>query len=68
VARYEIIVDGTVGSVVVNALDGFEVSSAPAGRSRLVGEVIDQAALHGALHRLQDLHIDIIDVHRVDDP
>jgi hypothetical protein len=68
VARYEIIVDGTVGSVVVSALEGFELRSTPAGRSRLVGDVIDQAALHGALHQLQDLQVEIVDVHRVDDP
>ena len=38
--RYEITVEGTVGSVVVAALEGFEVVSAPAGRSRLVGDVV----------------------------
>jgi hypothetical protein len=53
---------------VVAALEGFEVVSAPAGRSRLVGDVVDQAALQGALHQLSDLKVDIIDVHRVDDP
>lgn len=66
--RYEITVEGNVGSVVVAALEGFEVVSAPAGRSRLVGDVVDQAALQGALHQLSDLKVDIIDVHRVDDP
>jgi hypothetical protein len=37
------------------------------GRSRLVGDVIDQAALHGLLNRLYDLHVEIIDVHRLDE-
>ena len=66
--RYEITVDGTVGPVVAAALEGFEVRPATAGRSCLVGDVIDQAALQGALHRLHDLNVDIVDVHRVDEP
>jgi hypothetical protein len=65
--RYEIVVDGTVGPMVTAALDGFEVVSATEGRSRLVGTVVDQAALQGALHRLHDLQVDIVDVHRVDE-
>lgn len=66
--RYEITVEGAVGPVVAAALEGFEVAPAPAGQSRLVGDVVDQAALQGALHRLHDLQVAIIDVHRVDDP
>jgi len=63
--RYEIVVDGRVGPIVASALEGFEVQPAAAGRTLLVGDVLDQAALHGFLHRLQDLHVEIVDVHRV---
>ena len=63
---YEITIDGVVGPTVLGALEGFEDQATTVGRSRLVGEVVDQAALHGILERLQDLHVDIVDVHRVE--
>ena len=65
-SQYEITVDGVVGPAVLAALDGFEARATTVGRSRLVGEVVDQAALHGILERLEDLHVDIVDVHRVE--
>jgi hypothetical protein len=63
---YQITVDGVVGPAVLGALDVVEARSASEGRSRLVCEVIDQAALHGILERLRDLRVDIVDVHRVE--
>jgi hypothetical protein len=66
--RYEITVEGVAGTVVTNALEGFEIVPGPAGCSRLSGDVVDQAALHGALERLQDLHVEIVEVHRVGMP
>jgi hypothetical protein len=65
-SQYEITVDGVVGPTVLSALEGFEASTTTRGRSRLVGEVVDQAALHGILERLEDLHVDIVDIHRVE--
>jgi len=67
-ARYEITVAGTAGPMVLSALEGFEVRPASSGRTRLVGTVVDQAALHGALQRLHDLHVELLDVHRLGDP
>jgi hypothetical protein len=64
--QYEITVDGVVGSAVLAALEGVEVRATSAGRSRLVGEVVDQAALHGILERLEGLHVDIVEVRRVE--
>jgi hypothetical protein len=66
-ARYEITVDAVVGPLVVEALEGFEVAGVSDSHSRLVGEVVDQAALHAMLNRLQNLRVDIIEIHRVDD-
>ena len=65
-SHYEITVDGLVGPTVLSALEGFEATTTAVGRSRLVGEVVDQAALHGILELLQDLHVDIVDIHRVE--
>lgn len=64
--RYEIVVEGAAGSLVRIAVDGLEVHPIAGGRSRIVGEVIDQAHLQALLHRLADLHATIIEVHRVD--
>lgn len=66
--RYEITVEGQVGPLVTAALEGFQTRPAPPGRSCLVGEVVDQVALTGVLGRLQDLHVEICEVHRVDAP
>lgn len=65
--RYEITVDGTVGPLVLGALEGFEEGPAAPGCSRLVGDVADQAALHGCLNRLHDLRVEILEMHRLND-
>jgi hypothetical protein len=65
-ARYEIIVDCEVGPLATAALEGFEATRLSTGHTRLVGDVVDQAAFHGLLNRLQDLHLEIIEIQRVD--
>ncbi len=65
-SRYEIVVAGEVGPLTLAALDGFVVRPGDAGSSRMVGLLEDQAALHGALRRLDDLHVELIEVRRVD--
>lgn len=70
-ARYEIIVDCEIGPLTAGALEGFEAQRLPEGRTRLVGDVVDQAAFHGLLNRLQDLRLEIVEIQRVepeDDP
>jgi hypothetical protein len=65
--RYEITVSGVVGPVLLSALEGFEVRPASPGSSCLIGDVVDQAALHGLLNRLQDLRVEILDFRRVEE-
>lgn len=67
-ARYEITVESAVGPLVLEALEGFQVEEIIQGHSRLTGEVADQAAFYGMLNRLQGLRLEIIEIHRVDDP
>ena len=50
------------------ALPEFEVTDTRGGRVHLVGTVVDQAGLHAALHRLQDLHLEVLELRRLSDP
>lgn len=65
---YEIVVASGHGSMLEAALPEFEVTDTRGGRVHLVGTVIDQAELHAALHRLQDLHLEVLEVRRLSDP
>ena len=64
--RYEITVACVVGPLVAEALAGFELVEVHRGRSRLVGDVCDQAELHGFLNRLQDLRLEILEMRRLE--
>lgn len=64
--RYEIVATGTDSVMVRAAFADFDVSTLGDHRVRLVGELNDQASLHGALHRLQNLGLEILDVHRLE--
>ncbi len=58
----EIVIATTIGEAWSDWFDDFEIT--PCGTtSRLVGTIVDQAALHGILGRLRDLGIPILDVH-----
>ena len=65
--RYEITVAGTVGPVVRSAFEDCEVVPASHGRSCLVGDLVDQAALNGVLGRLQDLRVQILEFRLAED-
>lgn len=65
-SRYEIVVAGEAGPMLLAALEGFTVQPGPSGAASMVGSVADQAALHAALHRIHDLHAEIIEVRRLD--
>jgi hypothetical protein len=63
--RYEIVTAGPVGSFATEPLEDLESSPAGPGQWRVVGTVPDGAALLGVLHRLADLHIELIEVRRI---
>ena len=65
--RYEILVAGDVGPTVLGALESFELQPGSPGTSRLIGTVLDPAALSGVLHRLTDLRVEIIELRRLSD-
>ena len=65
--RYAITVSGTPGPVLFAVLEGFELTPAPRGRTCVVGSVHDQSELQGVLHRLHDLHVDLLEVRLLED-
>ena len=65
--RYEIVIAGPAGEMLLGELEGFEVQPSLRDRSRLVGTLPDEAALHGALRRLQDFHVELLEVRRLGD-
>jgi hypothetical protein len=58
--QYEIRVDGHLGPRWAAWFDELSITSEPDGTTVLRGTVIDQAALHGLLHKLRDLGIPLI--------
>jgi len=62
---FEIVVKGTLSPALVAAFDGFEVRRTDDGTTHLVGQVPDQARLHGLLELLRDLTIELVSVNRI---
>ncbi len=61
-ANCEIVIATTLSEAWSAWFDEFDVT-AEGPTSRMVGTVVDQAALHGVLAKLRDLDIPILDVH-----
>lgn len=63
---YEIRVDGLVPADVLEEIEGVQVAIQPVG-TILRGTVVDQAALHGVINRLQGLGLELVEVRRLTD-
>ena len=63
-SRYEITFRGEPGRALRAAFEDFELRPAP-GVTILVGDLPDQAALHGVMHRIEALGLELIEVHQV---
>jgi hypothetical protein len=61
--RCEIVTRGVASPLIRAAFDDLDVVDTGPDRLTISGTLPDQAALHGVLHRLQDLGLSIIDVH-----
>jgi hypothetical protein len=62
--RYEIRVRGRVSDAVLETFDGLE-TEVERVETILHGPVRDQAELHGLLHRLQALGLELVEVRRL---
>jgi hypothetical protein len=65
--RVEVVVEGRLGCLLeqVGELHGFACGAARHGCTRIVGEVADQATLLGLLELLDELHVEVVSVRRV---
>jgi len=64
--EYEIRVSGLVPESVLAEIEGVQVVVEPV-QTVMRGPVLDQAALHGIINRLQRLGLDLIEVRRLTD-
>ena len=65
-ARYEIRVDGVLGSRWSTWFEDLQVTSHAGGQTVIAGPVTDQAALHGLLAKIRDLGLTLLSVRRID--
>jgi hypothetical protein len=66
-AVYRIVVRGEIVRPLVGPLEDMSVELA-GGECVLIGELVDQAQLRGALSFLHDLGVEIVSVNPVDEP
>jgi hypothetical protein len=64
VVTYEIRIKGQVSEQVLSAFEGMD-ACVQARETVLRGPVIDQAALHGLLDRIQALGLELVEVRRL---
>jgi hypothetical protein len=60
--RYEIRINGHLGSRWAAWFDGMTLTSRSDGTTVIEGAVVDQAALHGLLRKLRDIGLPLISV------
>ena len=66
-SRYKIRVVGGLGPIALGAFPRF-ASCSDGSTTTLTGELCDSAALYGADAQLEALGLELIDVHRLDEP
>jgi hypothetical protein len=64
--RYKIRIKGHLASRWVTWFDGMTLTADDDGTTCLEGPVVDQAALHGLLHRVRDVGLPLLSVTQLD--
>jgi hypothetical protein len=65
VSFYKIRVKGHLDERWSDWFDGLEITNLENGETMLYGEIVDQAALHGALAKVRDLNLALVEVSSV---
>jgi hypothetical protein len=63
--RYEIRLKGRLDPRWASWFDGMSVANADDGTTVIRGDVVDQSALHGLLHKVRDIGLPLVSVVRV---
>ncbi len=66
-SSYEIRIRGKVGDPLLASFGDLDASIKPA-ETVLRGVIVDQAALHGLLDRIQALGLELIEIRQVEEP
>jgi hypothetical protein len=64
--RYEIRIRGRLAARWATRFDGMTLTVEPNGTTVLQGTVVDQAALHGLLHKVRDTGLPLLSVTELD--
>lgn len=59
-SHYEILIEGDLAPQWADWFDGMTITRQPDGRTRLAGEMADQAALFGLLGKVRDLGLTLV--------
>lgn len=59
-STYQIVVQGNLDPKWADWFEGFSMSSRTEGETLLTGEMVDQAALHGALAKINGLGLPLL--------
>jgi hypothetical protein len=65
--KYKICIKGYLGKNAAIWFDGFEIEHTANDETVLRGTIIDQAALHGVLNKINDLGLTLTLVQQLDD-
>lgn len=65
--EYEIKIHGRIDDMWTNWFDGMNIAQDEDNNTLLVGELIDQAALHGLLKKIRDLGLTIVYVQQTNE-
>lgn len=62
---YEIRIAGRLPSRWFSWFDGFTIQLTQCDETVLVGEIVDQSALHGVLSKISGLNLELLSVNRI---
>lgn len=65
-SRFEVRVKERIDEKWLAWFDEFTISRAESGETLLIGTITDQAALHGLIAKIRDLHLTLISINQIE--